>query len=403
MKKIISIILLVVLVLSAMSFAGCVATGDAEAAILWSGNGKAENPNSLINSMERAMYIKSVAYKHYGADNDIAKQVNTAKEVLDGGCKIIAVELVNAEGADAYAQEIVAKAKEKGAAVIFFNCSVGEAVIADYEKCYVVNADTSTLADVQGEFIAEYVKANFAKMDKNADNKISCIVREASATANAAVAKANALLATEEYSVKAADKSVINTTVELADVELLKAELVVTEDDTVAFDVLLELQKADYNTDKLITHFVPVVTVGETVDYKAFVVDGRPEIPSDLIINADDDSKTVKNKNKQIKRLKELMAYYEANKYLVDLTAVNESDLNEMIYTTVNVVEAGRLAGTVMEDRDSISIAVASIVRNLVKGDDAVSGVASKVKDGEIPSVVVEGAFVKVRYIAYGA
>jgi hypothetical protein len=139
------------------------------------------------------------------------------------------------------------------------------------------------------------------------------------------------------------------------------------------------------------------------VDYKAYVLASRPEIPADLVINENDDKKTVKAKNKEIKKLEELKSYYEANKYLVDLTVVNESDLDEMIYTTLGVIDSGRISGTVIKDNDGISLAVAGIVKNLIKGNDVFKGIESKVKDGEIPATTVNGATVKVRYVPYSA
>ena len=102
------------------------------------------------------------------------------------------------------------------------------------------------------------------------------------------------------------------------------------------------------------------------------------------------------------KNNKELQEHYEKNKYLVDLTAVRESELQEMIYTTLNVIDAGRLAGSTITDQDGISAAVATIVKNLCQGNDFAKGLVAEPKEGEEPSIVVDGRIVKVRYIAYG-
>jgi len=382
MKRIVSLILVALLTLSVFCFTGCGAVNDSEVSILWSGNGKVEVPNSLINSMERAMYIKHVEYKHYGANGSLATQLEQAKSALNAGCQVLVVELVSDNpleilGSQIVAQQIVDAAKEKGVPVIFFNCAVNESVVNSYDKCVSIASDVSTIADVQGELIADYVKSNFKKLDKDEDDKISFTFRGTGVISAAAVEKANEILATEKYQVKNADKEKINTSIVLAEIELLKSELILTESDVVAAEVLRELQKSDYNTNKLTTHFIPIITVGENVDYKEIVLAGRPE-----------------NKD-------EYAEYYENNKFLVDLTAVEEEDLDAMIYTTINVIDAGRIAGTATEDRDAIAIAVASVVRNLVKGDDTFKGVASEVKEGEAPSVVVDGRYVKVRYIAY--
>ncbi len=388
MKRIVSLILVALLTLSVFCFTGCGAVNDSEVSILWSGNGKVEVPNSLINSIERAMYIKHVEYKHYGANGSLATQLEQAKSALNAGCQVLVVELVSDNpleilGSQIVAQQIVDAAKEKSVPVIFFNCAVNESVVNSYDKCVSITSDVSTIADVQGELIADYVKANFKDIDKNEDNKISATFQGINTFADDAVKKANELLATDDYKVsRSFFGEKLNLSVELSIPEIInpdltKYELILTPDDVTALVVLRELQKSDYNTDKLTTQFVPIVTVGESVDYKEIVLAGRPE-----------------NKD-------EYAEYYENNKFLVDLTAVEEEDLDAMIYTTINVIDAGRIAGTATEDRDAIAIAVASVVRNLVKGDDTFKGVASEVKEGEAPSVVVDGRYVKVRYIAY--
>ena len=273
MKRIVSLILVALLTLSVFCFTGCGAVNDSEVSILWSGNGKVEVPNSLINSMERAMYIKHVEYKHYGANGSLATQLEQAKSALNAGCQVLVVELVSDNpleilGSQIVAQQIVDAAKEKGVPVIFFNCAVNESVVNSYDKCVSIASDVSTIADVQGELIADYVKSNFKKLDKDEDDKISFTFRGTGVISAAAVEKANEILATEKYQVKNADKEKINTSIVLAEIELLKSELILTESDVVAAEVLRELQKSDYNTNKLTTHFIPIITVGENVDYK---------------------------------------------------------------------------------------------------------------------------------------
>lgn len=402
MKRTLSFMLAALLVLSLFCFTGCGAVNENEVSILWSGNGEVETPNSLINSMERTMYLKNINYKHYGANGDGDTQLSQAKAALAAGCDALVVELAGGLITNqVLAASIISEAKEKNVPVVFFNCLVDESIIESYEKCYIVTSDIATVADVQGEMIAAYVKANFAKLDKDKNGKLEYTFRGTGLVNIPAVEKANELLATEDYQVKNAEGKKLNTSIELAEIDLLRSELVLTESDDVAAAVLKELQAEGYNTDKLTTHLIPVFTIGEAVDYKDMVVAGRPELPAELVIGEEDSDKVIKQKDKEIKKLEELKAYYEANKYLVDLTAVNESDLAEMVYTTVNVIDAGRLAGTATEDRDAIAMAVATLVRNLVKGETATEGIASKVKEGQIPSVTVEGQIVKVRYIAY--
>ena len=78
----------------------------------------------------------------------------------------------------------------------------------------------------------------------------------------------------------------------------------------------------------------------------------------------------------------------------MDLTQVAEVDLDDMVYTTVNVIDSGRIAGTVMEDSDVISSTVAKITRNLLKGDKPLSS---------IDEAWVNGTKVLVPYVSYPA
>ena len=409
MKRIVSLILVALLILSAFAFTGC-GINKSEVAILWSGSGEVEVPNSLINSIERAMYTKNINYKHYGANGDIMKQLDQAAEALENGCSVLVVELVADSileqiGSVGAALQIVNKAKEKDIPVIFFNCVVLESVIASYDKCVSITSDDSTIKDVQAEYIAKYVKDNFKDIDKNKDDKITISGFDMKPVeAEIVIAKVNEILATEDYKVTHSRIPFINklnTKVELGNVDIFSAEMIITSDDVNAYEVLTKLQEKDYNTDKLKTQFVPIITVGDTVDYKSIVINGRPAIPENLVITENDSDKVIKQKNKEIKKLSELNDYYNSVKNLVDLTAVEESDIKEMIYTTSNVIDSGRISGTVITDNDAIAMAVASVVKNFIKGNDIFKNVASKVKDDEIPSFVVEGYIVKVRYTVY--
>jgi len=417
MKKVLSLLLVALLILPVICLSGCGAINKAEVSILWSGDGEVKVPNSLINSVERAMYIENIDYVHYGANLDAEKQLTQAKEALEKGCAVLVVELVS----PLFAQEIVNAAKEKNVPVIFFNCLVDNNIIKSYDKCVLVTSDLTTIADVQGTMIADYIKANFNDMDKNEDGKISYTAYGTAVISTAAVEKANALLATEDYQVKSGKKK-INTSIEFYDAQNAlktlvpdsaesiqantidkKVEMIITESDVVAFGVLLSLQQKDYNTNKLKTQSIPIFTLNDSVDYKAYVLENRPvsEIDPDLLIKEGDSDKVIKEKDKAIKNIKLLQAYYEQNAYLVDLTNVKESELSEMIYTTINVIDAGRIAGTVITDNDTIAVSVAKIVKNLVKGNDMFKGVASEPKKDSPAQVVIENAIVSVRFTSY--
>ena len=404
MKKFTCILLVAVLLCSVFCFTGCGKINKSEISILWSGSGRVEDPNSLINAFERTFYIQNLSYKHYGADGDVSKQTEQAKAAIDAGAQVLVIELVNVDpvASQLRAKEIVDYAKANNVPVVFFNCLVDENIVKSYDKCVYVSADTTTIADVQGQMIADLVKANFKVYDKNEDGRISAVIKGIGTIAKPAVEKANEVLGGKKYKVsKGMFSKKFNTSIEICDADIFDAEMILTEDDVTAFAVLLKLQEKDYNTDKLTTQAVPIITVGQNVDYKAAVLAGRPAIPENLVINEGDSNKVVKQKNKEIRKIQELMDYYESKKFLVDLTVVDESDVQEMVYTTIDVVDAGRIAGTVIEDRDAIAKAVAQIVRNFVKGKTPTLKVQSKEKKNKPMSVVVKDQFVKVRYIAH--
>jgi len=352
------------------------------------------------------MYIENIDCTYYGANGDAAKQRDQAKAALDGGAQVLVVELVPNS---LFANEIITAAKEKNVPVIFFNCTLASGLIElfnSYDKCYFIESDISTIADVQGELIADYVKANYKNIDKNEDRTILATAYLSMLFSKDAVEKANELLATEDYAISTfpifGEK--FNLSVELvSDTQLLDSELILTDNDQLALAALIELQKNDYNTDKLVEKIIPIVTVGESVDYKALVLSGRGKyVSEDDLIKDDDDQKTIDAKNEKFKSNKELQDYYESQKYLVDLTSVKESELKEMVYTTRNVIDAGRIAGSAIEDKDAMAAAVAKVVKNLCQGIDFAKDLVAEPKEGEEPGVVVDGTTVKIRYTTYG-
>ena len=120
-------------------------------------------------------------------------------------------------------------------------------------------------------------------------------------------------------------------------------ELILTGNDELALQTLVCLQTLGLNADKLATHFVPVFTIGADADYKGYVLENKPEGDGD--------------------------AYLEKMKHLVDLTAVDEEDLPNMIFNTLDQVSAGKLCGTMVENYDAIAEAAAKVLAVLLKDE----------------------------------
>ena len=138
-------------------------------------------------------------------------------------------------------------------------------------------------------------------------------------------------------------------------------------------EVFTNLQEMGFNKDKLSTHFVPVYTVGDTADYKALVLADRPE-------GSHDDEA--------------VQAYYASKQYILDLRNVEDEDLDALICTTSTIIGNGRLSGSAIEDYDGIAVGTATVLRNLLKGDDTFKGIDE--------ATVTGGCIVKVPYATVG-
>lgn len=323
MKRLIAVILVVVL---ALSVCACSPVNKKPVAVLWADGDVAVNPISLINAMDRAMYIENVSYTYYGAQSDAAKQLKQAEEALAADCAMLLVEPVD----PAAAEQFVALAKAKNIPVVFFGKAVDKSVAESYEKCYSVTTDETTLTAKRDEMLAEYLKdeKTVKKLDRNEDGKI--------AVANLTGAEVSLKVEGVEFMMLEASE----------EVDPQVTEMVLTADDVTAKNVLVSLQAKDYNTDKLTTHYVAIFTVGNTVDYKALVLKDAPTEEADR------------------------KAHFEANKFLCDLTAVEkEEELQALFFSTIHVIDSGRLAGTVLEDQDGIAEAVAKLVSDICKGN----------------------------------
>lgn len=319
MKKLIALILLAAL---ALSICACSPINKTDVAVLWADGDTAVSPNSLINAMDRALYIENISYTYYGAEGDAARQLQQVEEALNAGCAALMVEPVTAEST----AQIVALASAKDIPLVLFGANVDRSGDASYAKLAVVMTHTDGLTKALDEMVSEYItdEKNAAKLDRNGDGKLDTVILDD--------------LSHE------LDASVIELNILEGAYDPTLAELIITDSDAEALEILLKLQAADLNTDKLKTNYVGLFTVGNELDFKAYVLDGAPE----------GDARK---------------EHLEKNKFLCDLTTVEADDLDKMIFTTINVVDSGRITGTVMEDYDGIAEAAAAACAALLKGE----------------------------------
>lgn len=100
-------------------------------------------------------------------------QDDQVKEMLDAGCNVLCVNLVDR----ASASEIIDLAREKDVPVIFFNREPVAEDLRQWEKLYYVGADARQSGSLQGELAADLIWEN-EQIDRNRDGKLQYVVLE---------------------------------------------------------------------------------------------------------------------------------------------------------------------------------------------------------------------------------
>ena len=108
-----------------------------------------------------------------GAGGSQRTQDDQVKELIDGGCNVLCVNLVDRTDPS----EIIDLAREKQVPIIFFNREPVAEDMAQWEQLYYVGAKAEESGTMQGEMAAEAIKAN-PQVDRNKDGKIQYVVLE---------------------------------------------------------------------------------------------------------------------------------------------------------------------------------------------------------------------------------
>ena len=116
---------------------------------------------------------KKISVTIQGAGGSQRTQDDQVKELIDGGCNVLCVNLV--ERTDP--SEIIDLAREKQVPIIFFNREPVAEDMAQWEQLYYVGAKAEESGTMQGEMAAEAIKAN-PQVDRNKDGKIQYVVLE---------------------------------------------------------------------------------------------------------------------------------------------------------------------------------------------------------------------------------
>ncbi|MEQ2877523.1 galactose ABC transporter substrate-binding protein [Enterococcus asini] len=106
------------------------------------------------------------------ASDSQRQQNNQVTELLDAGCNVLVVNLVDRTDPSA----IIEQAKEKDVPVIFFNREPVKEDLAQWDKLYYIGGDAKESGRLQGELAASVIQTQ--SIDRNEDGKIQYVVLE---------------------------------------------------------------------------------------------------------------------------------------------------------------------------------------------------------------------------------
>ena len=151
-------------------------------------------------SLDRELESLGVEYQDYDSNSSQTTQAEQVQTAITKGATLLVVNIVET-GSDDAAKKIVEQAKSADIPLIFFNREVSDEVVSSYDKCAFVGTDAAEAGHMQGEMIGKYLVENYDKVDLNGDGKISYVMfkgqdgnAEAEYRTKYAVEDANAVL-----------------------------------------------------------------------------------------------------------------------------------------------------------------------------------------------------------------
>lgn len=254
--------------------------------------------SSVRAAVDDEFKAAGIEYQNFDGANNQTTQSEQIDTALAQGYNLLLVNIVNTKSEDA-ALEVVKKATEAGAQVIFFNREVTDKTVTDGAGMVAfVGTDAPEAGHLQGKMIGDYVLANYDKVDLNGDGQISYMMlmgelgnAEAIARTEFGVKDADAVLTaagksaltfydaqnTDKYKVdpdgawsaKAANEIMTTAFAEYNEANGNMIELVIANNDGMAMGAIEALGTLGFNTgdDK----FIPVFGVDATAEAVAAI------------------------------------------------------------------------------------------------------------------------------------
>ena len=137
-------------------------------------NAMIEKVTAKLKTMETTNMNVIVSVR--SGDNDQREQDEIVDEMIDAGCDVLCVNLVDRTAP----ANIIKSARQSDIPVIFFNREPVRDDLMQWEKLYYVGCDAKESGDMQGEIAANYIKKH-SEVDRNGDGKIQYVLLEGEA------------------------------------------------------------------------------------------------------------------------------------------------------------------------------------------------------------------------------
>ena len=137
-------------------------------------NAMVEKVKSQLKTMETTNMNVIVSVR--SGDNDQREQDEIVDEMIDAGCDVLCVNLVDRTAP----ANIIKSARQSDIPVIFFNREPVRDDLMQWEKLYYVGCDAKESGDMQGEIAANYIKKH-GEVDRNGDGRIQYVLLEGEA------------------------------------------------------------------------------------------------------------------------------------------------------------------------------------------------------------------------------
>ena len=185
-------------------------------------------------------------------DNDQQEQDEIVEEMIDAGCDVLCVNLVDRTAPS----NIVRMARQNDIPVIFFNREPVQEDLLQWDKLFYVGCDAAQSGEMQGEIAAEYIK-NHPEVDNNGDGKIQYVLLEGEAGHQDAISRTDLSVKTmieneielEKLSYQFADwnrAQAENRVSQLIDQYGSEIELILSNNDEMALGAVEAYKNASY-------------------------------------------------------------------------------------------------------------------------------------------------------------